>query len=118
MLVAPAPSTAGLVIHGFLLSLYTIAFPTVMHAMTHVADVYEECADSLLRDFRLINCSEEAFPGNGLAFLQMLQQDHAVSIGLKLHRMPINGQMMLTSLVSLVAALLLTVVLNTVKGVE
>jgi hypothetical protein len=118
MLVAPAPSTAGLVIHGFLLSLYTIAFPTVMHAMTHVADVYEECADSLLRDFRLINCSEEAFPGNGLAFLQMLQQDHAVSIGFKLQRMPINGQMMLTSLVSLVAALLLTVVLNTVKGVE
>lgn len=95
-----------------LAALCVVAIALLLHGLAAVGDAYEAAASRIPHSIDLINHSEELFPGNGTAFLGLLQTDMA--LGFELNRVRFDGRLVLSVVSSLAAAVLLTLLLGAV----
>jgi hypothetical protein len=105
-----AGSPAGQVVSVVVILLLSGAAALLLRGLASVHDAYEECADALKHDLALINRAEEVFPGNGAAYLSLLQTD--LVLGFEFLRMPMNGRLLMSSAGSLFLAVLATLFLE------
>jgi len=107
-------SVREIIFHCVLGMLGIIGGTTLLQGMAVVADTYESALEELIdRDLGLINLAEEIFPNYGMSFLVDIRT--AKPLSFRMVRITINGQLMISTLASVLLGIIITVGFSVLK---